>query len=402
MVPHFSPYALTSTLRTRAFGPGPSPPQNVVAHGKGKVECPLFRRCVRHSSRVGFSCLISVGFRSMGGVAMARGSVSRALLCVLIVKLLAGPGRASDQAAIAAGPAASPLVGVPDIATETIVGHLPRLPRTLAGTYRDGGKGPMVRVIWPAPTDNHQVLEPGTYTVAGTVPGTPFQPKATVTVKPVPDPAGAHRPQRQLASFPLGQVVLDRDENGRDTPFLKNRDKFVLALAKTDPNSFLYNFRDAFGQPQPPGVIRLRVWDDQTTRLRGHASGHYLSALAQAYAGATYDEDLRANFLGKMNCMIDVLYDLSRKSGTPAREGGPCNPDPTAVPPGPGKEGYDSDLSVAGIRTDYWNWGKGFISGYPPDQFIMLEQGATYGTKNNQVWAPYYTLHKILAGLLDC
>ena len=32
----------------------------------------------------------------------------------------------------------------------------------------------------------------------------------------------------------------------------------------------------------------------------------------------------------------------------------------------------------------------------------MLEKGATYGSTNDQIWAPYYTLHKILAGLLDC
>ena len=31
----------------------------------------------------------------------------------------------------------------------------------------------------------------------------------------------------------------------------------------------------------------------------------------------------------------------------------------------------------------------------------MLEQGALYGGNNNQIWAPYYTLHKIIAGLLD-
>ena len=31
----------------------------------------------------------------------------------------------------------------------------------------------------------------------------------------------------------------------------------------------------------------------------------------------------------------------------------------------------------------------------------MLERGATYGTQDSQIWAPYYTLHKILAGLLD-
>src|SRR5690606_10017238 len=69
--------------------------------------------------------------------------------------------------------------------------------------------------------------------------------------------------------------------------------------------------------------------------------------------------------------------------------------------PAKGKSTYDSDLGENSIRTDYWNWGEGFISAYPPDQFIMLEQGATYGTQSTQIWAPYYTLHKILAGLMD-
>jgi DUF1680 family protein len=71
------------------------------------------------------------------------------------------------------------------------------------------------------------------------------------------------------------------------------------------------------------------------------------------------------------------------------------------VPAGQGREGYDSNLRAGAIRTDYWNWGTGFISAYPPDQFIMLEKGATYGTRDSQIWAPYYTLHKILSGLLD-
>jgi DUF1680 family protein len=102
-----------------------------------------------------------------------------------------------------------------------------------------------------------------------------------------------------------------------------------------------------------------------------------------------------------MNYLIDTLYDLSKKSGKPAKEGGPSVADPTAVPPGPDRKGYDSNLRAGAIRTDYWNWGTGFISGYPPDQFIMLEKGAKYGTQDTQIWAPYYTLHKILAGLLD-
>lgn len=296
-------------------------------------------------------------------------------------------------------PLASRLLRVPDIVAETRVGILPRLPREIPAVYRDMSNGPLVRVIWPAPKDNSQVSAPGRFTVTGKVPGTSFAPRAIVTVKALPPPTP---PSRLVEAFPLGHVVLLPDTKGRPTPFIKNRDKFVQGLAESNPDDFLYNFRDAFGQPQPEGAKQLGGWDNQTTRLRGHASGHYLSAIAQAYASATYDEALRATFLKKMNYLIDTLYDLSQKSGKPATAGGPYNDDPTKVPTGPGRKGYDSNFRTGAIRTDYWNWGRGFISAYPPDQFIMLEQGATYGTQDTQIWAPYYTLHKILAGLLDC
>lgn len=42
----------------------------------------------------------------------------------------------------------------------------------------------------------------------------------------------------------------------------------------------------------------------------------------------------------------------------------------------------------------------GFLSAYPETQFIRLEEFSTYGD-NRGIWAPYYTLHKIMAGLLD-
>jgi DUF1680 family protein len=126
-----------------------------------------------------------------------------------------------------------------------------------------------------------------------------------------------------------------------------------------------------------------------------------MSAIAQAYASTGYDPAMQATFLKKMNYMVDTLYALSKKSGRPAQAGGLSNADPTAVPVGPGRQAYDSNLRAGAIRTDYWNWGAGFISAYPPDQFIMLERGATYGTQDSQIWAPYYTLHKILSGLMD-
>jgi DUF1680 family protein len=42
----------------------------------------------------------------------------------------------------------------------------------------------------------------------------------------------------------------------------------------------------------------------------------------------------------------------------------------------------------------------GFLSAYPETQFVRLEDFAPYGG-NPGIWAPYYTLHKILAGLID-
>jgi DUF1680 family protein len=296
-------------------------------------------------------------------------------------------------------PLATKLANVPDITVNTIVGTLPHLPVDVPATYRDNSHGPAVRVIWPSPVDNNEVMQPGTYSVTGKVPGTTFAPKATIIVKV---PVGTFTPPSRLAeAFALSDVVLERDTKGGETPFIRNRDKFVRGLAASNPDNFLYNFRDAFGVPQPAGAVQLEGWDNQTTRLRGHASGHYLSAIAQAYASTTYDEALRANFLQKMNYLIDTLYDLSQKSGKPATAGGPAVADPAAVPAAAGRAGYDSNLRKGAIRTDYQNWGAGFISAYPPDQFIMLEKGATYGTQDTQIWAPYYTLHKILAGLLD-
>jgi len=290
------------------------------------------------------------------------------------------------------------LLSAADVEVETTVGNLPRLPSYVQATYQKAIKATKVRVLWPSPIDNTTVLNPGSYTITGRIPGTDFKPKAVITVKQAKKSAP---PALKLETFNLNQVVLKTDIHGHDTKFIENRDKFISTLAKTDPNSFLYMFRHAFGQKQPQGAKPLGGWDTQDTKLRGHATGHYLSAIAQAYAGTGYDKALQANFSKKMEDMVNTLYELSQLAGKPKGASAVFVADPTAVPYGPGKSAYDSDLSDTGIRNDYWNWGKGFISAYPPDQFIMLENGAKYGGQKTQIWAPYYTLHKILAGLMD-
>ncbi|PXY42379.1 hypothetical protein DMB65_03885 [Flavobacterium cheongpyeongense] len=290
------------------------------------------------------------------------------------------------------------LTSVTDVKVQTVVGSLPRLPRYIKGVYKNGIQGPEVKVIWPAPKDNSSVLKAGEYTISGIVAGTDLKPKAFVTVK---EGKVAAAPKLKLETFNLDEVSLNSDLHGHNTKFMENRDKFINTLANTNPDSFLYMFRNAFGQEQPKGAESLGVWDTQDTKLRGHATGHYLTALAQAYASTGYDKALHDNFAAKMGYMVNTLYELEQMSGQPKEAGGSFVSDPTLVPPGLGKTEYDSDLSTEGIRTDYWNWGKGFISAYPPDQFIMLEKGAKYGGQKTQIWAPYYTLHKILAGLMD-
>ncbi|WP_186755030.1 beta-L-arabinofuranosidase domain-containing protein [Echinicola salinicaeni] len=290
------------------------------------------------------------------------------------------------------------LTGVKDIIVETEVGYLPQLPRYIEGTYRNGLNGPKVRVIWPAPKNNDQVLQAGNYTITGRVSGTDLQPKALI--KTTNDRSNS-TPKRNIEPFKLKEVSLDPNSNGLRSKLMENRDKFISTLTKTNPDDFLYMFRNAFGQVQPDGAKALGVWDTQETKLRGHATGHYLTAIAQAYASTSYDPALQETFKEKMEYMVNSLHKLSKMSGRPKNSNGAFVANPTAIPFGPGKSSYDSDLSEKGIRTDYWNWGEGYISAYPPDQFIMLEQGATYGGQENQVWAPYYTLHKILAGLMD-
>jgi len=285
---------------------------------------------------------------------------------------------------------------VESVEVTTVVGHLPRLPRYLTGVYQKGIQGPPVRVLWPAPTDNHPVRSVGTFTVKGRVPGTELVAKATVQVIAAP---AQPTPGRQVEAFPLAQVSLLTSSAGTASKFVEHRDKFITGLAGTNPDDFLYMFRNAFGQEQPEGTRALGGWDSQETKLRGHATGHYLTAIGQTYASLGDDPILQAHFAEKMNYLVDVLYDLSQLSGQAVDGEGVANP--VAVPPGPGKVDFDSDLSEAGIRTDYWNWGRGFISAYPPDQFIMLENGARYGRDKAKIWAPYYTLHKILAGLMD-
>jgi hypothetical protein len=99
--------------------------------------------------------------------------------------------------------------------------------------------------------------------------------------------------------------------------------------------------------------------------LSGHVGGHYLSALALAYA-ASHDESVRAQLKERMDYMLQVMKDC--------------------------QDAYDKNTE--GLY--------GFIGGQPiNDSWKALYRGDLSGIQNNWGWVPFYVQHKILAGLRD-
>ncbi|MFI7616608.1 beta-L-arabinofuranosidase domain-containing protein [Nonomuraea terrae] len=120
----------------------------------------------------------------------------------------------------------------------------------------------------------------------------------------------------QVRPFANAQVALG------DSLFSANRDRVLNLLRAYPADRMLANFRanaglDTLGA-QPPGG-----WDDATGNLRGHYTGHFLSALALAYAGSGDDF-----YKDKVDYMVTALGEcqdaLAERVGQPA-------PPPTPV-----------------------------------------------------------------------
>jgi len=149
---------------------------------------------------------------------------------------------------------------------------------------------------------------------------------------------------RQAQPFPLPQVRL-LDGPFRDA-MLRN-EKYLLSL---DPDRFLHTFR--VNVQLPSNAKPYGGWEAPNTEIRGHAFGHYLSALSLTYA-STGDE----KFKQRVGYIVAELAKC--QSNSPA----------------------------AGFHA-------GYLSAFPESFIDRVETG-------KPVWVPWYTLHKIMAGLLD-
>ncbi|KAM0919038.1 hypothetical protein ACQ4PT_008449 [Festuca glaucescens] len=121
--------------------------------------------------------------------------------------------------------------------------------------------------------------------------------------------------------------------------------EYLLLL---DVDRLVWSFRRQAGLPAPGAPYG--GWEAADVELRGHFVGHYMSAAAKMWA-STHNGTLA----GKMSAVVDALHACQQ-----------------AAP----------------------NGGKGYLSAFPAEFFDRFEA-------IQPVWAPYYTIHKIMQGLLD-
>ena len=145
--------------------------------------------------------------------------------------------------------------------------------------------------------------------------------------------------QAQAQPFDLDSVRLT------DSALLESMEHNRDFLQGLETDRLLHTFRLTAGLAT--SAEPLGGWEKPDVELRGHFTGHFLSGCALMSVGAG-DTMLR----GKGNLVVAELAKCQKGNGD------------------------------------------GYLSAFPPSFFDRLKAG-------QKVWAPWYTLHKIMAGLLD-
>ncbi|MBW8017710.1 MAG: glycoside hydrolase family 127 protein [Planctomycetes bacterium] len=144
----------------------------------------------------------------------------------------------------------------------------------------------------------------------------------------------------KVQPFDLTQVRI------LDGPFKDAMQLNIKYLHDLDPDRLLHTFR--INASLPTNAEPLGGWERPDCELRGHCTGHFLSGCALAFAQSD-DAKLKA----KANYVVAELAKCQKALGN-----------------------------------------TGYLSAYPEEQIDRVEA-------KDRVWAPYYTLHKIIAGLVD-
>ena len=322
-----------------------------------------------------------------------RASHFLSILLLLTLPAILLPARGGKKAA-------KTIREVAAVRVEASVGNAPLLPYQVWVTYADG-TGAWRQVKWTnslRETEEEEAALPAgsAYTVRGyvlgdntTENGYPLDAQVTVVAKEAPIPA-----QTPVARpLPLGSVRLIGDNR-----LTGNRDLDVRNLLSLDVTQQLYNYRDTYGLPTE-GYTVSDGWDSPTTKLKGHGTGHYMSALAFAFAG-TDDPATKAALKERIQRIVDELRACQELTFVWDEALGRYREARDLVP----EEEFDklegTWAAFDEYKKDPRSYGYGYINAIPAQHPVLIEKYAPYNNEKG-VWAPYYTIHKQLAGLID-
>ena len=288
---------------------------------------------------------------------------------------------------------------VDPVSVLTPEGTAPRLPSTVGVHYSDGSYE-IRKVKWTnslrETEEQEAALPAGTeYTVSGYVLGDNSGENGYPVEAEVKVGGGWEVPAQTPVARPLppGDVRLIGENR-----LTSNRDLDVANLLSLDISQQLYNYRDTYGLPTE-GYTEADGWDSPTTKLKGHGSGHYMSALAFAFAGSA-DEGERDALRERMRRMVDELRECQERTFVydkalgRFREARDLSPEKELMRLEGTWEAFDR------YKKDYARYGYGYLNAIPAQHPVLIEKYAPYNNQSG-VWAPYYSIHKQLAGLVD-
>ena len=288
------------------------------------------------------------------------------------------------------------------ISVDCPVGTVPRLPNLLWVTYSDGyseyrqvrwANSPLADEQAEADVQKHPVgsqYEIGGFVIGDETTDNGYPVKAQVKVVT----EGYQTPEKEVAhTFSLADVSIDGDNR-----LTHNRDEAIREICSWDVTQQLYNYRDTYGL-STEGYTKSDGWDSPDTKLKGHGSGHYMSAIAQAYAVATNPEQkaiLRKNITRMVNELRECqektfVYNKDLKRNWEARD---------FAPEAELREMKGTWAAFDEYKKHPEQYGYGYINAIPAQHCALIEMYRAYNN-SDWVWAPYYSVHKQLAGLID-
>ena len=303
-------------------------------------------------------------------------------------------------------PVGAQIVSTEPVNLETSVGHAPRLPYQLWVTYADG-RGEYRQVKWTNASEATEQAEANAditpagiiYKVRGFILGdntTPNGYPVSAEVKVVDNDQlsiiySQFSPKAE--PLPLDQVTIDGDNR-----LTWNQNLDIDQLISLPVKQQLYNYRDTYGLPTE-GYPESDGWDSPTTKLKGHGSGHYMSAMAFAFASCqdkTKKDILRRNITEMVNGLRECqerTFVWNEQLGRywEARDFAPEEELKTM-------QGTWADFDRYKQHPE--KYGYGYLNAIPAQHCVLIEMYRAYNN-DNWVWAPYYSVHKQLAGLID-